>query len=71
MALLLSLQASLEDRYGQFMQKKNLDKWTKNLEELPDNFLYAVKFVEKKEKLDELTTLRKFLRFGTEKYGGR
>ncbi len=53
------------------MQKKNLDKWTKNLEELPDNFLYAVKFVEKKEKLDELTTLRKFLRFGTEKYGGR
>ncbi len=35
---------------------------------LPDNFLYAVKFVEKKEKLDEPTTLRKFLRLGTEKY---
>jgi len=35
---------------------------------LPDNLLDAVKFAEKKEKLDEPTTLRKFLRLGVEKY---
>lgn len=35
---------------------------------LPDNLLHAVKFAEKKEKLDEPTTLRKFLRLGAEKY---
>lgn len=37
---------------------------------LPDNLLDAVKFAEKKEKLDEPTTLRKFLRLGAEKYVG-
>ncbi len=35
---------------------------------LPDNLLDAVKFAEKKERLDEPTTLRKFLRLGAEKY---
>ncbi|MEK6698415.1 MAG: hypothetical protein AABZ10_05150 [Nitrospirota bacterium] len=35
---------------------------------LPDNLLHAVKFAEKKEKLDEPTALRKFLRLGAEKY---
>ena len=35
---------------------------------LPDNLLDAVKFAEKREKLDEPTTLRKFLRLGAEKY---
>ena len=35
---------------------------------LPDNLLDAVKFAEKKEKLDEPTTIRKFLRLGAEKY---
>ncbi len=37
---------------------------------LPDNLLEAVKFAEKKEKLDEPTTLRKFLRLGVDKYIG-
>ncbi|MDO9288033.1 MAG: hypothetical protein Q7T83_04515 [Thermodesulfovibrionales bacterium] len=37
---------------------------------LPDNLLDAVKFAEKKEKLDEPNTLRKFLRLGAEKYVG-
>ncbi|OGW60332.1 MAG: hypothetical protein A2Y48_07890 [Nitrospirae bacterium RIFCSPLOW2_12_42_9] len=37
---------------------------------LPDNLLDAVRFVEKKEKLDEPTTLRKFLRLGAERYVG-
>lgn len=37
---------------------------------LPDNLLDAVKFAEKKEKLDEPTTIRKFLRLGAEKYIG-
>ena len=37
---------------------------------LPDNLLDAVKFAEKKERLDEPTTLRKFLRLGAEKYIG-
>lgn len=37
---------------------------------LPDNLLDAVKFAEKKEKLDEPTTIRKFLRLGAEKYVG-
>ncbi|MBI5197537.1 MAG: hypothetical protein HZA19_02895 [Nitrospirae bacterium] len=37
---------------------------------LPDNLLDAVKFAEKKEKLDEPTTLRKFLRLGAERYVG-
>ena len=35
---------------------------------LPDNILDAIKFAEKKEKLDEPTTIRKFLRMGAEKY---
>jgi hypothetical protein len=35
---------------------------------LPDNLLDAVKFAERKEKLDEPTTIRKFLRLGAEKY---
>lgn len=35
---------------------------------LPDNLLSAVKFAERKEKLDEPTTIRKFLRLGAEKY---
>lgn len=35
---------------------------------LPDNLLVAVKFAERKEKLDEPTTIRKFLRLGAEKY---
>ncbi len=35
---------------------------------LPDNILDAVKFAEKREKLDEPTTIRKFLRIGAEKY---
>ncbi|MBM4341138.1 MAG: hypothetical protein FJ110_16530 [Deltaproteobacteria bacterium] len=35
---------------------------------LPDTLLEIVKFAEKKEKLDEPTTLRKFLRLGAEKY---
>jgi hypothetical protein len=35
---------------------------------LPDNLLEAVKFAEEKEKLDEPTTIRKFLRLGAEKY---
>jgi predicted HTH domain antitoxin len=37
---------------------------------LPDNLLDAVKFAGKKEKLDEPTTIRKFLRLGAEKYVG-
>ncbi|RJQ41019.1 MAG: hypothetical protein C4550_02480 [Nitrospiraceae bacterium] len=37
---------------------------------LPDNLLDAVKFAEKKERLDEPTTIRKFLRLGAEKYVG-
>ena len=37
---------------------------------LPDNLLDAVKFAEKKEKLDAPTTLRKFLRLGAERYVG-
>jgi hypothetical protein len=37
---------------------------------LPDSLLEAVRFAEKKEKLDEPTTLRKFLRLGAEKYVG-
>lgn len=35
---------------------------------LPDNLLDAVKFAEKKEKLDEPTTIRKFLKLGAERY---
>lgn len=35
---------------------------------LPDNLLDAIKFAEKREKLDEPTTIRKFLRLGAEKY---
>ncbi len=35
---------------------------------LPDNLLDAVKFAGRKEKLDEPTTIRKFLRLGAEKY---
>jgi hypothetical protein len=35
---------------------------------LPDNILDAIKFAEKREKLDEPTTIRKFLRMGAEKY---
>jgi hypothetical protein len=35
---------------------------------LPDNLMHAVKFAENKEKLDEPTALRKFLRLGAEKY---
>jgi len=35
---------------------------------LPDTLLEVVKSAEKKEKLDEPTTLRKFLRLGAEKY---
>lgn len=37
---------------------------------LPENLLDAVKFAEKKERIDEPTTLRKFLRIGAEKYVG-
>lgn len=37
---------------------------------LPDNLLEVVKFAGKKEKIDEPTTLRKFLRLGAEKYVG-
>ena len=37
---------------------------------LPDNLMDAIKFAEKREKLDEPTTLRKFLRLGAEKYVG-
>lgn len=37
---------------------------------LQDNLMDAIKFAEKKEKLDEPTTLRKFLRLGAEKYVG-
>lgn len=37
---------------------------------LPDDLLDVVKFAEKREKLDEPTTLRKFLRLGAEKYVG-
>lgn len=37
---------------------------------LPDNILDAVKFAGEKEKLDEPTTIRKFLRLGAEKYVG-
>jgi len=37
---------------------------------LPENLLEAVKFAVKKERLDEPTTLRKFLRLGAEKYLG-
>jgi len=37
---------------------------------LPDNLLDAVKFAEKKERLDEPTAIRKFLRLGAEKYVG-
>lgn len=35
---------------------------------LPENLLDAIKFAEKKERLDEPTTIRKFLRLGAEKY---
>jgi predicted HTH domain antitoxin len=35
---------------------------------LPDDLLGAVKFAEKREKLDEPTTIRKLLRLGAEKY---
>lgn len=35
---------------------------------LPDNLLDAIKFAGKREKIDEPTTLRKFLRLGAEKY---
>lgn len=35
---------------------------------LPDDLLDVVKFAEKKEKLDEPTTLRKFLKLGAERY---
>jgi hypothetical protein len=35
---------------------------------LPDNLMDVVKFAEKREKIDEPTTLRKFLRLGAEKY---
>lgn len=35
---------------------------------LPDKILDAIKFAEKREKLDEPTTIRKFLRIGAEKY---
>ncbi len=35
---------------------------------LPDSLLHAVQFAEKKEKLDEPTVLRKFLRLGVERY---
>ncbi|MBI3812847.1 MAG: hypothetical protein HY279_00040 [Nitrospinae bacterium] len=35
---------------------------------LPEDLLDVVKFAEKKEKIDEPTTLRKFLRLGAEKY---
>lgn len=37
---------------------------------LPENLLDAVKFAENRERLDEPTTLRKFLRLGAEKYVG-
>ncbi len=37
---------------------------------LPDSLLDAVRFAEKKERLDEPTTLRKFLRLGAERYVG-
>jgi len=37
---------------------------------LPDNLLDVVKFAEKKEKLDEPTTIRKFLKLGAERYIG-
>jgi hypothetical protein len=37
---------------------------------LPDDLLNAVMFARKKEKIDEPTTLRKFLRLGVEKYIG-
>ena len=37
---------------------------------LPDSLLEAVRFAGKKERLDEPTTLRKFLRLGAEKYVG-
>ena len=35
---------------------------------LPDDLLVTIKFAEKKERLDEPTTIRKFLRIGAEKY---
>ena len=35
---------------------------------LPEDLLVTVKYAEKKERLDEPTTLRKFLRLGAEKY---
>jgi len=37
---------------------------------LPESLLIAVKFAEKREHLDEPTTLRKFLWLGAEKYLG-
>lgn len=37
---------------------------------LPDRLLDAVKFAEKREKLDEPTTIRKFLKLGSERYIG-
>lgn len=37
---------------------------------LPDQILDAVRFAEQKDKIDEPTTLRKFLRLGAEKYVG-
>ena len=35
---------------------------------LPEDLLHVVKFAVKKEKLDEPTTIRKFLRLAAEKY---
>jgi hypothetical protein len=37
---------------------------------LPQDLLDALKYTEKKEKLDEPTVLRKLLRLGTERYVG-
>ncbi len=37
---------------------------------LPDNLLDAVKFAEEREKLDEPTMIRKFLKLGSERYIG-
>ena len=35
---------------------------------LPDDVVVAVKYAEKKERLDQPTLVRKFLRMGTERY---
>ncbi len=37
---------------------------------LPESILSTLKFAEKREHLDEPTTMRKFLRLGAEKYVG-